>query len=68
MPTKLHKELCLFKEELGFVNEKELIKKALEDKILEWKGRNFFDISDRIREGLKKRGVSPVSLLKSFKS
>ncbi|GIW66805.1 MAG: hypothetical protein KatS3mg095_0703 [Candidatus Parcubacteria bacterium] len=51
-------------KEFGFLNEKEFINQAIAEKILELKKLKFLLISQKIRKGLKKKGLTPEKLLK----
>lgn len=54
-------------KEFGY-SEREFIEEAVRDKIRELKKLQFFSISERIRKGLKKKGLKPASVLKEIKS
>ncbi len=55
-----------FIESFGYESEKEFVKEAVEDKILELKKKSFFDISDRVKEALVKKGLSEKDILEAF--
>ncbi|GIW67083.1 MAG: hypothetical protein KatS3mg095_0981 [Candidatus Parcubacteria bacterium] len=51
-------------KEFGFLSEKEFVNQAVEEKILELKKLKFLLVSQKIRKGLKKKGLTPEKLLK----
>lgn len=53
-------------EELGFKDPREFVRKAVEDKLLDLKKAAFFRVSDRVASGLRRRGIRPADLMKSF--
>ena len=61
---KEHKVLI---KDFGY-SEKEFIVEAVQEKLLALKKFQFFAISEKIRKGLKKKGVKPEEILKSIKS
>ncbi|MEK7172859.1 MAG: hypothetical protein AAB740_02690 [Patescibacteria group bacterium] len=61
---KEHKVLI---RDFGY-SEKEFIVEAVQEKLLALKKFHFFAISEKIRMGLKKKGVKPEEILKSVKS
>lgn len=61
---KEHKVLI---RDFGY-SEKEFIAEAVQEKLLALKKFQFFAISEKIRKGLKKKGVNPEAILKSIKS
>ncbi len=61
---KEHKVLI---RDFGY-SEKEFIAEAVQEKLLELKKLQFFAISEKIRRGLKKKGVKPEDILKLVKS
>ncbi len=52
--------------ELGFSGDSEFIEQAIREKILELRKKNFFEITDKIEFGLKKRGVTHKDILEDF--
>ncbi len=65
---QLKKDIREIIKEFGFENEKEFISQAIREKILELKKLQFFLISEKIKKGLKEKGVKPEHLLRKFKS
>jgi len=61
---KEHKVLI---KDFGY-SEREFIAEAVQEKLLALKKFQFFAISEKIRKGLKKKGVKPEEVLKSIKS
>lgn len=55
-----------FIESLGYESEEEFVREALEDKVLELKKRSFFEISDKVKDALIKKGISEKEILKAF--
>lgn len=53
-------------EEWGFSSVDEFINQAVEERILELKKHTFIERSDKIKEGLSKKGISEKDILKSF--
>ena len=49
-------------------SEREFIAEAVQEKLLALKKFQFFAISEKIRRGLKKKGVKSEDILKSIKS
>ena len=55
-------------EELGLKDPRVFVRKAVEDKLLEVKRAAFFGTTDRVAAGLRRHGISPIDILKLFKS
>jgi hypothetical protein len=55
-------------KDFGYSDEKEFISEAVREKLAELKKLQFFLISEKIRKGLKKRGLKPEDILKKIKS
>lgn len=53
-------------ESFGYESEDEFLKEAVEDKILELKKKSFFEISDRVKDALIKKGILEKDILKAF--
>ncbi|MFQ6003424.1 MAG: hypothetical protein ACE5KJ_06725 [Candidatus Zixiibacteriota bacterium] len=53
-------------ESFGYESEEEFVKEAVEDKILELQKKTFFEISDKVKEGLIKKGITEIDVLKAF--
>ncbi len=68
METLSLKEIKKAAEEFGFATKEEFISQAIKEKVLELKKMKFFEISERIRKGLLKKGVKPEKLLRELKS
>lgn len=64
----LPKEIEKATKEFGFASKEEFISQAIREKILELKKIKFFSISEKIREGLLKKGINPEKLLREFRS
>jgi len=60
------KTFRIFIESFGYKNEKEFIEEAVRDKILELKKKSFFEISDKVKEALIKKGISEKDILEAF--
>ncbi len=60
---KAFKELI---ESFGYQSEEEFIRDAVEDKILELEKKSFFEISDRVKDALVKKGISEKEILEAF--
>ena len=54
-------------KEFGY-SEREFIAEAIRDKLMELRKLQFFSISEKIRKGLKKKGIKPEDILKEIKS
>ncbi len=63
--TESNKAFREFIESLGYESEKEFVKEAVEDKILELKKKAFFEISDRVKDALTKKGISEKEILEA---
>lgn len=61
------KELDELMEELGLKDPRVFVRKAVEDKLLDFKRAKFFRISDHVSAGLRKRGIRPAELISKFK-
>ena len=55
-------------KEFGYSDEKEFISEAVREKLAELKKLQFFLITEKIRKGLKKRGLKPEDILRKIKS
>jgi len=55
-------------KDFGYSDEKEFISEAVREKLAELKKLQFFLISEKIRKGLKKRGLKPEDILRKIKS
>ena len=53
-------------EECGFSSVDEFINQTVEKRILELKKHTFIERSDKIKEGLSKKGISEKDILKDF--
>ena len=53
-------------ESFGYESEEEFIREAVEDKILELKKKSFFEISDKVKDALIKKGISESEILEAF--
>ena len=51
---------------LGYESEEEFIKEAVEEKIIELRKKAFFEISDKVKEALAKKGISEKDILFAF--
>ncbi len=63
--TESKKAFREFIESLGYESEKEFVKEAVEDKILELKRKAFFEISDKVKDALTKKGISEKEILEA---
>ena len=68
LPTGTRAELRELSLELGIKDPRDLVRKAVEEKLLDMKRATFFGISEKVRKGLVRKGVRSSALLKSFKS
>lgn len=66
--AQIKKEAKEIIKEFGYSNEKEFISEAVRDKLAELKKLQFFLISEKIRKGLKQKGIKPKDILKKIKS
>lgn len=66
LPKNLVKEIDKIGAQFGFKNEREFVKEAVKEKILFLKKKLFMTATDKIKEGLIKKGISEVALLKEF--
>ncbi len=55
-------------QECGLHDPMVFVRKAVEDKLRALRSQEFFSISEKVRKGLLKRGISPSRLLKTFKT
>lgn len=68
LPIETRKKVEEVTEELGLTDPFVFVRRAVEDKLLDFKRSAFFSVSDKVRKGLLQKGVKPSQLLKSFKS
>ncbi len=66
LPVKTKKEISAAVKEFDYKTDDEFIRDAIEYRILALKKAHFFAISDKIRAGLRKRGVTEEEILKDF--
>ncbi|PKP57688.1 MAG: hypothetical protein CVT89_04115 [Candidatus Altiarchaeales archaeon HGW-Altiarchaeales-2] len=66
IPKDLEIVLNHIVEKFGFKSKQEFVEAATKEKVLEMKKRLFFEISDEIAEGLRKRGISEEEILEEF--
>lgn len=66
LPVKTKKEISTAVKEFDYKTDDEFIRDAIEHRILALKKARFFEISDKIRVGLRKRGVTEEEILKDF--
>jgi len=66
--SQIQKETKEIIKDFGYLDEKEFISEAVREKLAELKKLQFFLISEKIRKGLKKRGLKPEDILKKIKS
>lgn len=64
---EIKKEYKSLIKDFGY-SEKEFIAEAVQEKLLALKKFQFFAVSEKIRKGLKKKGIKPDDILKSIKS
>jgi metal-responsive CopG/Arc/MetJ family transcriptional regulator len=55
-------------KDFGYSSKKEFVEEAVREKLRELKKLQFFSISERIRKGLRKKGIRPEDILKEIKS
>ena len=65
---QIQKETKKMIKDFGYSDEKEFISEAVREKLAELKKLKFFIISEKIRKGLKKKGIKPEDILKKIKS
>lgn len=68
LPPRTRAELRELGDELGIKDTRVLVRKAVEDKLLDVRRGSFFGITDKVRKGLLRRGIKPSVLLKSFRT
>ena len=66
--SQIQKETKEIIKDFGYSDEKEFISEAVREKLAELKKLQFFLISEKIRKGLKKRGLKPEDILRKIKS
>ena len=66
LPEKDVREIRKIASKVGFKNEEEFIKEAVEEKILKFKKLLFDDITTDIRVGLKKKRINQEDILRDF--
>jgi hypothetical protein len=66
--AQIEKESKEMIKDFGYSDEKEFISEAVREKLAELKKLQFFLISEKIRKGLKKRGLKPEDILRKIKS
>lgn len=66
--AQIKKEVKEIIKEFGYGDEKEFVAEAIRDKLTELKKLQFFIISEKIRKGLRRRGIRPEDILKRIKS
>ncbi len=66
--SQIQKETKEIIKDFGYLDEKEFISEAVREKLAELKKLQFFLISEKIRKGLKKRGLKPEDILRKIKS
>ncbi len=66
LPKNLIKEIDKIGTQFGFRSKKEFVREAVKEKILFLKKRLLMATTDKIAEGLRKKGVSEATLLKEF--
>jgi len=66
--SQIQKETKEMIKDFGYSDEKEFISEAVREKLAELKKLQFFLISEKIRKGLKKRGLKPEDILRKIKS
>lgn len=54
--------------EMGYEDEESFVQMAIEDKLLELRKGKFYQITDKIREGLRIKGISIGDVYKDFKT
>lgn len=55
-----------FLKSMGYSDEEEFIKEAVEDKILSLRKKAFFEITDKVKDSLIKKGVAEKEILEAF--
>ena len=66
LPEKDVREIKKIASKLGFKNEEEFVKEAIEEKILEFRKLLFADITTNVRRGLEKKGIKQENILRDF--
>ena len=66
LSPKIKKEIFPTLKDYGYKNEREFIEDALRRRILELKKAEFLIKSKKIREEMKKRGLTEKEILKDF--
>ena len=65
---KIEKESRDIIRDFGYLGEKDFIREAIKEKLMELRKLRFFIISEKIREGLEKKGLESKDILKEIKS
>lgn len=66
LPENDIREIRKIASKIGFKNEEEFIKEAVEEKILEFKRLLFTEITTDVRKGLEKKRVKQEDVLQDF--
>ena len=66
LPEKDVREIREIASRVGFKNEEEFVKEAVEEKILEFKKILFIEITTEIRRGLEKKAIKQKDILQDF--
>ncbi len=65
--AQIEKESKEMIKDFSYSDEKEFISKAVREKLAELKKLQFFLISEKIKKGLKRKGIKPEDILKKVK-
>ncbi len=66
LPENDIREIRKIASKIGFKNEEEFIKEAVEEKILKFKRLLFTEITTDVRKGLEKKRVKQEDVLQDF--
>jgi len=65
--AQIEKESKEMIKDFSYSDEKEFISKAVREKLAELKKLQFFLIAEKIKKGLKRKGIKPEDILKKVK-
>ena len=66
IPDELLDEASKFSEEAGFESTDAFVRWALREKLRELRRDRFYVVTDRVKQGLAERGITPEEILEDF--
>lgn len=66
LPKRLEAEVKATAKELGFRNETEFVRRAVEEKLIEVRKAKSFERTDLIRKRLEAKDITQEEILKDF--